>query len=433
MIDLTELARGAFVYGYPTVDLYRILRDFALDPASPEFKASLNTFGHSRQLADPSDHTIVAMNVDTPYSYAWLDLRAEPTVLTIPPFEADRYVSAMLVDLYTYIIDYVSPRTNGHDGGTFLIAGPGWAGETPPGVKRVFRSPTDLCLVFMRTQLFDDADMPNVAAIQDATTVHPLSAFLGRPAPEPAPPLAPIPAVDVRAPASLAFFDVLAWMLRFMPVLDGEEDLRGRFAEAGLGDGWTGAPDGPRAEDILAGMAAGTAAMVAKAHTIRSSGELFGSRTFFGGDYLAKAVGAFLGILGNAAEEYLGIGYQADGDGRAFTGERCYAIRFAPGDWPPVDAFWSITVYDEHRFLYANPLHRYVINTPDVPRLAPDADGGHTILVQHASPGPHREANWLPCPEGPFGLTFRTYLPGEAIRAGTWTAPPVRAILDKGE
>jgi hypothetical protein len=354
-------------------------------------------------------------------------------VLTVPPFAADRYVSAMLVDLYTCIIDYVSPRTNGHAGGTFLIAGPGWTGETPAGVKRVFRSPTDLCLAFMRTQLFDDADMPNVAAIQDATTVAPLSAYLGRPAPEAAPPIVPIPAVDVRAPASLAFFDVLAWMLRFMPVLDGEEDLRVRFAEAGLGDGWTGAPNESDGEEILAGMRAGAAEMVAKAQTVRSSGELFGSRAFFGGDYLAKAVGAFLGILGNAAEEYLGIGYQTDADGRAFTGERCYAIRFAPGDWPPVDAFWSITVYDEHRFLYSNPLRRYVINTPAVPRLVPDADGGHTILVRHTSPGAGREANWLPCPAGPFGLTFRTYLPGPAIRAGRWTAPPVRVIRDEGD
>lgn len=133
---IREVARAAYLYGLPTVDLYKILLHFALDPASAEFKAPPNAFFHSRALADPSDRSIVAMNVDTPYSYAWLDLRAEPVVLTMPSFESDRYVSAELLDLYTYIVGYVSPRTNGNGGGNFLVAGPGWIGEVPLGCTR---------------------------------------------------------------------------------------------------------------------------------------------------------------------------------------------------------------------------------------------------------------------------------------------------------
>ena len=128
--DLTELGRRAQVFGIPTIDLYRILDSFALDPSSPEFKAPLGQFAHSRRLADPSDRSIVAMNVDTPYSYAWLDLRDGPVVLTLPAFEPDRYVAAELFDLYTYIVGYVSPRTNGTRGGSFLITGPGQTART---------------------------------------------------------------------------------------------------------------------------------------------------------------------------------------------------------------------------------------------------------------------------------------------------------------
>ena len=113
MTDVRDIARRGLIYGLATIDLYGILRNFALDPASAEFKAPLNRISHSCRLADPRDRTIVAMNVDTPYSYAWLDLRAEPVVLDLPTFDPERYVSAQIIDLYTYI---VSPRTNGHGG-----------------------------------------------------------------------------------------------------------------------------------------------------------------------------------------------------------------------------------------------------------------------------------------------------------------------------
>lgn len=422
--DVRQIGREAFVYGLPTVDLYRILHSFALDPASPEYKAPLNEVFHSRRLADPHDRSIVAMNVDTPYSYAWLDLRAEPVVLTMPPFEEERYVSAQLIDLYTYIVGYVSPRTNGHRGGEFLIAGPSWAGEPPDGMT-VFSCPTDLCLVLMRTQLFDEADMPNVAAIQDAVAVRPLSAVQGRSPPAAAPRLDPVAPVDVRATADLAFFGVLDWMLALMPALPEDEPLRGGMASIGIRRGSPPALPPGTEHAAREGMQAGLAEILERAKSVRSSGEIFGSREFFAGDHLARATGAFLGILGNAADEYLGVGYLADGRGRPFDGARRYTITFAPGGLPPVGAFWSITVYDADKHLYANEIGRYVISSRHVSAMHRDADGGLTIDVQHKAPAAERRANWLPCPPGPFGLTFRTYLPGEAIRDGSWTAPPV--------
>ena len=175
--DLTDLGRRAYVFGLPTIDLHRILDSFALDPSSPEFKAPLGQFAHSRRLADPSDRSIVAMNVDTPYSYAWLDLRDGPVMLTLPAFEPGRYVAAELFDLYTYIVGYVSPRTNGTRGGSFLITGPGQTADDT-GLP-VFACPTQLCLVLVRTQLLGDADLPNVAALQDQMSVRPLGGLAG--------------------------------------------------------------------------------------------------------------------------------------------------------------------------------------------------------------------------------------------------------------
>lgn len=421
-----ELARAAYIWGYPTVDLYSILRSQALDPSSAEFKAPLNQVGHVRHVGTPEDKVVVAPNLDTPYSYAWLDLRAEPVVITVPPFETNRYLSLQISDLYTWIVGYVTPRTNGYAGGDFLVAREAWEGEVPPGIGKVFRSPTDLALGFFRTQLLNPDDLPNIHRLQDGIVVRPLSAYMAdsnTPAQQPMP--APIAAIDVRkTPTDPAFFDILNWMLQFMPVLPEEAGLRRDIAGIGIGAGERFRPDETTRTAVIAGMEEGHVEIQQRAAKVRSSAEIFGSREFIGHDYLSRAAGAMLGILGNSAEEFLGIGYPADAAGEPFDGNQRYRIHFEADRMPPVGAFWSITVYTQERLLYANPLQRYAINSSMVPTLVRDADGGFTIDIQHPSPGPEREANWLPVPQAPFILTFRAYQPGDAIRDGTWKAPP---------
>jgi hypothetical protein len=228
---------------------------------------------------------------------------------------------------------------------------------------------------------------------------------------------------------------VLDWMLRLMPVLPEDAALRADLAALGVGGG-PGGPGGPtldavlgdpaKAEEVQAGLVDGLGDLQRRMAAVRSSAELFGSREFFAGDAASRAAGAYLGILGNAAEEFLGVGYLADADGRAFDGHTAYRVTFPPGGLPPVDAFWSITVYDADKHLYANELDRYALGSRQVAGLPRDEDGGVTLVVQHARPAPEWVSRWLPCPEAPFGLTFRTYLPQEPIRTGAWTAPPVR-------
>jgi hypothetical protein len=407
------------------VDLQAILVAQALDPASPEFKAPLNAIGHVRSVATPAERAVIAPNVDTPYSYVWLDLRREPAVIEVPAFDDGRYVAVELFDAYTWIIGYISPRTNGRKGGRFLVAGPGWQGPVPDGIDGVFHSPTTLALAMVRTQLLGPADLGRVHAVQDGFRVTGLAASLGKPS-LPALTLAAPPApLDLRkTPTDLRFFEVLAWMLQFAPVLPEEHALRTRFKAIGLTPGRFAPPSGGETA-IAQGMADGLAEMGAAAGKIRSSAEIFGSRAQLGQDYLKRALGAMLGILGNSEEEYLGVGYQADANGKPFDGNTRYTIRFTAETLPPVGAFWSITVYGADRLLYANPINRQVINSPMLPALAREADGSIVLRLQHDDPGGAATANWLPVPKDPFVLTFRTYQPGDAIRDGTWRAPPV--------
>ena len=427
LVHISTVAKEAFIYGYPIVDNHNVIHKYVLDRENKEYKATFNRIGHNRTVAGPQDKAVVSMNVDTPYSFAWLDLRAEPVVLTIPHFERDRYVSVELIDLYTYIVGYISPRTNGRAGGNFLVAGPGWQGEIPAGIKVLFRSPTEILLALYRTQLFNANDLEKVHALQDRYHVRTLSEYLGMPTPPAAAPFVQIQPIDVRKESeTLQFFAILNAMLAYMPGLEEETELRRRLAGIGI---QPGAPFDPQEEQtraaIIAGMQQGLMAMYGRARTVRSSAEIFGSREALKDDYLSRAVGALLGIYGNAAEEYLGVGYQADADGQPFDGNRKYRIKFSPDALPPVGAFWSITAYNASKFLIENPINRYVVNSPMLPSLQKDTNGGFTLYVQFESPGKDLEANWLPVSRDAFNLAFRTYQPGPAIMDGTWQAPPV--------
>ncbi len=419
----------AYIWGYPTVDCHSVISRQVLDPASPDFRAPFNDFGHARSLATPEDRAVVALNVDTPYSYLWMDLRAEPIVVTVPAADEGRYVALELFDLSTYIVGYVSPRTTGHAGGDFLIAGPSWHGAVPDGIKSAFRVPTEIAFALCRTQLFDAADMPNVRRIQDGYRARPLSACVGStPPPRPAP-FVDVAPVDVRKDkGSVGFFSVLNAMLQYMPPLPEETAVRQRFARAGVSAGASFPESGGLADAARTGMSIGLHEMYARAGTIRSSAEIFGSREFLGDDYLSRACGALLGIFGNAQEEYLGVGYQTDAEGELFNGHKRYEIRFEADDMPPVDAFWSLTVYTADGFLYANEIDRYVVNSPMVPALTRDAGGSFTLYVQHERPPNDALPNWLPVPDGEFGLTFRCYQPRQAILDGAWVAPPVTPV-----
>ncbi len=436
--EARAIARDAYVWGFPLVDSYRIQYSYFVDAGGPEYKAPWNTIYNNARVYTPEDRAIQTPNSDTPYSYVGADLRAEPIVMTVPAIEEGRYYSLQFIDMYTFNFAYVGSRATGNGAGRFLLAGPGWSGEAPPGIKDVIRSETAFAFILYRTQLFGPDDIDAVERIQAGFKVEPLSAFLGERAP-PAP-----PAVDFPEPlgageekTSLAFFDQLNFLLRFCPTDPAEVELRQRFARIGIEPGrpFDAAALPPEMRTALED---GIADAWAEFETYKtseidtgrtSSADGFGSRAFLDGRYLARMASAVLGIYGNSKEEALYPAYFVDAGGQPLAGTSRYALRFAPGALPPVEAFWSLTLYElPASLLYANPLDRYLINSAMLPDLAKDADGGYTIRVQHESPGAGREANWLPAPAGPFFMVMRLYWPRQEALDGAWKAPPLEPV-----
>jgi hypothetical protein len=432
--EARAIAKEAYIYGFPVVDNYRVEYDYFVNRENPEFKAPWNQITNIPRVFTPADVAVQTPNSDTPYSWLGLDLRAEPIVLTLPPIEKDRYISVQFTDAYTFNFAYVGTRTTGNDGGSFLVVGPNWKGQTPKGVKKVIRSETELIIVVYRTQLFNPDDIDNVKKIQADYKVQTLSAFLNTAAPKAAPVIDFIKPLTVETQkTSLEFFNILNFVLQFCPTDPSESELMTRFAKIGVGAGKTFDPGTLTPEmttaieqgraDAYAAFAEGVKQMSAGTVT---SGDLFGTREAMKNNYLYRWLGT-IGIYGNSKQEAMYPIYRVDSDGQKLEGTNHYTIRFAPGQLPPVNAFWSLTMYDlPASLLVANPLNRYLINSPMLPQLKRDADGGLTLYIQNESPGGDKEANWLPAPKGPFAMYMRLYWPKEEALDGKWTAPPLK-------
>jgi hypothetical protein len=431
------IAKDAYIYGYPMVDSYRIQHAYFVDTKNPEYKGSWNQLRNFSRVFTPEDKAVQTPNSDTPYSFLGMDLRAEPIVLTVPAIEKERYFSIQLIDAYTFNFDYIGSRATGNDGGSYLIAGPSWKGEKPQGVKKVIRAETELVLAPYRTQLFNSADLDNVKKVQAGYKVQTLSAFLGQPAPKAAPAIDFIKPLSPEAQrTSLQFFDILNFVLQFGPTHPSEKELMARFARIGVGAGKT-FDAGKLSPEMKAAIEAGMADAWAEHAKLQkridakevTSGDTFGTREFLKNNYLYRMGAAVLGIYGNSKQEAMYPIYSVDADNKKLDGANRYSLRFAPGQLPPVNAFWSLTLYElPSSLLSANPLNRYLLNSPMLPQFKRDADGGLTLLIQNESPGKDMEANWLPAPNGPFFMAMRLYWPKADALEGTWTAPPLQRI-----
>ena len=431
--EARAIARDAYIYGFPMVDSYRVQYSYFIDGASPEYKGPWNQVHSVARVFTPADTAIQTPNSDTPYSMLGADLRAEPLVLFVPPIDSDRYYSLQFIDGYTANFAYVGSRTTGNDGGLYLLAGPGWTGQKPDGVKDVIKSATDFALVAYRTQLFGPKDLDNVRKIQAGYKAEPLSVFLKQKTTPEAPAIEwPTPLSPDDQKTSLRFFDLLDFQLGYAPILPEEQDVRARFAAIGLtGDGTFSSDnlDPKMREAFEAGMADAWAEFTAfKKDKIDTgevkSGELFGSRDELGPNYLYRMAGAVIGIYANSADEAMYPVLSTDSDGAPLSGANKYTLTFEPGQLPPVNAFWSVTMYKLPESLLAeNPINRYLINSPMLPNLVKNPDGGLTIYVQNTSPGAQKEANWLPAPPGPFTVFMRLYWPKPKALDGSWQAP----------
>jgi hypothetical protein len=437
--DTTQIAEDAFIYGFPMVMNYAVFYQYFIDKSDPSYKAPLNQIWNAPNVFTYKDTAIVTPNSDTPYSFIGMDLRAEPYVICNPEIEKSRYFAVQLVDMYTFNYGYIGSRTTGNAAACFMITGPKWKGEKPEGIAKMFQSETDFSIAGFRTQLFNPDDIDNVRKIQAGYRGLTLSQFQNKPTPPAAAEIA-WPKIDKQR-ADSDPFAYLNFILQFCPATgpaDVEAPLRARIAKIGVEADKPFAVDKLSPEEKTAletGMRSGLEKIKQKVGDLgkdengwRVALNGFGDRQAYHGDWTLRAAAAMAGIYGNSPAEAVYPILAADSEGqKPDCSKNRYSLTFPAEQLPPVNAFWSVTMYNgKTQLLIDNPIHRYLINSPMLPDLKKNADGSLTIYMQKDSPGTDKESNWLPAPDGPIYVVMRLYWPKDAALDGSWKPPAVQ-------
>jgi len=446
-ISLSEtraIAEEGYIYGLPIVMNYAIMYEYAVDKSSSQYKAPFNQIRSLHHVATYKDTAIISPNSDTPYSMMFMDLRTEPIVLSVPAVTKPRYYSVQLIDGSTYNFGYIGSRSTGDEAGDYMVVGPDWKGVMPPGIRKVFRSETQLPFAVFRTQLFNPADMPNVVAIQSGYKAQPLSAYLKQPAP-PAAPAIDFPRINNDL-AKTDFFTYLGFALQFGPAAPEEVAIRAKLARLGIGADKKFSFEQLSAEQksaVVQGMQDGHAKVE---NAIKNLGTKVngwnivgagGDSAFYHGDWLKRAAVAQAGIYANDAAEATYPLTTTLPDGEPLdAGKHNYTITFREGQLPPVNAFWSVTMYDgKTQLLIENSIDRYLINSPMLSTMTKNADGSLTLYLQKTSPGADKENNWLPAPNDLMYLVMRLYWPKTEAPSilppgnGTWSPPQIVKVM----
>ena len=420
----------AYIYGYPVVEMYRT-RYLRVYHSTSKLRTPINQFRHVPILLDHRHTDVVSPNNDTLYSAAWLDLAREPLILHLPDMKG-RYHIFQLLDFYTNNAGSLGKRTTGTSAGDFALVGPAWKGTLPAGVKRV-DCPTNAAWLIGRTLVDGPADLPAVHKLQEQYTLTPLSAWGKTNAPRLPEKKTDPPPYDLSEP--LNFFAILNTALRENPPPKREAALMSLFGRIGVGPDQTFGPtlqDAAAVKGLQRALKVGNEMITGASKRLRSpvDGWLWPPKGVgnFGDDYLLRAETARTALASLSPEDAVYISGVQDAQGQAFSGKHRYVLRFEKGQLPPVDGFWSVTMYRmPERLLAANALGRYSIGDRTA-GLRTEADGSLEILIQHESPGKDRESNWLPAPPGEFSLMMRAYVPRRTFLDRTWKLPPVKRI-----
>jgi hypothetical protein len=436
------LATDAYIYGYPLVTM-EMTRRVITNVAAPEgTRAPMGQLIKLRQYPSASFRDVTAPNADTLYTTAFLDVGNEPWVLSIPDMK-DRYYLFPMLDGWTEVFQAPGKRTTGTGPQTYAITGPKWTGTLPAGIKE-YKSPTDIVWLLGRIYCAGTPeDYRAVHALQDEVKLVPLSSYV-----KPYTPAAgkADPSVDMKTAVreqvnrmdATAYFTLLAELIKTNPPAPADAVELARFARIGLVAGKDFDPSKLRADFAkrIPEVAVDRIMLQFKVNKdVKDiNGWAFTTKTgLYGTDYLMRALVTAIGLGANRPQDAVYPTSQKDAHGKAYDGANKYVIHFNKGELPPAQGFWSITMYDGQYFFVANQLNRYSISTRQ--NLKANPDGSVDIYVQKDSPGPDREANWLPAPTGKFILMLRMYWPDESdpsIIDGSWNPPPVVKVEPSG-
>lgn len=432
--EANEIAVEAYIYFYPLVTMDLSRRQLTnIEPGKMFGRGPINTFSHMRAFPPADFREVVRPNFDTLYSSCWLDLTSEPMIVTAPDTDGRYYLLPML-DMWTDVFASPGKRTTGTQAGNFAIVPPGWQGELPKGIERI-DAPTRQAWIVGRTQTNGPKDYEAVHRVQEGYKITPLSRW-GK---EPQPVTIKIdPTVDMKTPPLLQintmpaakYFGYAAELMKVNAPHITDQPIVARMKRLGIEVGKSF--DVERADPIIRSAleqasANGLKAMKAKLPTLarRVNGWQMNTDTMgvYGTYYLKRAIVTMVGLGANLPEDAIYPLNLADNEGKELVGTSRYRLRFQQADLPPVEAFWSVTLYDNDGFQVANSLNRFAIGNRDA--LKYNEDGSLDLYIQADSPGKETESNWLPAPQGPFNLAMRLYSPRSSALTGEWSPPPV--------
>jgi hypothetical protein len=430
--EAKQIAKEAYIFGFPFVANYRVFM-YPLISGHPLMQgAGFNQFAHNRQLFPPT--TADTTQRDTLFSLGILDLRREPVVISVPDVPEGQVYMLQLGDTSTESLPYISTLTTGNKASETVLVGPDFQGYLPaPRFDGVITTRGQFVIMLGRTVVFDSQDLSPAHAVQDGMQMCPLSQFLSSEPPQEVEPVDFLP-WKPEAAEGLGVFDYINMALAWHPPAIYEMDTMAEFARIGVMPGRRFTTEGLSPENVRAvedGVAEARALINEMAN--EGAGELVGSWSWaikdisrFGRDYLTRAAVSLRNIYPNAPDHAIYGSANRDLSGNPLTGKERYELRFEAGEFPPVNWFWSVTLYDaETTAMYPNPLERYTIGDR-TGGVKFDDDGSLTLTIGHAEP--EDKANWLPAPEGPFYLIIRLYGAKPEVVAGQWTPPPVKRI-----
>jgi hypothetical protein len=440
--EAREIGIEAYIYAYPLVTMELTRRVLTNSETVQGSHAPMGQFLRLREYPTASFKAVTAPNADTLYTTTWLDVSKEPWIVSIPDMK-DRYFLFPMLDGWTDVFQNPGKRTTGTKPQKYAITGPGWSGTLPAGVTE-YQSPTAIVWILGRIYCTGTpADYKAVHALQDQVSAVPLSSY-GKPY-TPAPGVVD-PSVDMKTPPrdqvhaldAAAYFKLFAELLKTNPPLPADGPMIERLAKIGIvpgqdfdaarldpavAKGLAAAPK-PAQQKIMAWLKESIPAGDAKFE----NGWLFTTKTgVYGTNYLQRALLTAIGLGANRPEDAIYPTSEGPDASTKYSGERKYVMRFEKGAMPPVQAFWSLTMYDADYFFVDNALNRHTLSQRNAFKSNPD--GSVDLYIQHESPGKDRESNWLPAPSGPFVLMMRLYWPTEkppSVLDGSWQIPQMK-------
>jgi hypothetical protein len=437
--EAEAIGEDAYIYGYPLITM-DLTRQVTTNVAAPDgLSAPVGQFVNAREYPTAAFREVTAPNVDTLYSSAWLDLSKEPYILSLPD-EGDRYYLMPMLSGWTDVFQVPGKRTTGDKAQTFAITGPGWVGTLPAGVAQ-YKSPTNLVWIIGRTYCTGTPeDYKAVHAIQDQYKLVPLSTY-GKPYTPP--PGKVDSAIDMKTPVRVqvnrmdaaTYFKRLASLMKDNPPAAEDAAIVARMAKIGIipGQDFDIGKLDPAVTQALQSVPKSAIERII-AHLKAADADVNGwdvtTKTgLYGTDYLQRALVTLIGLGANRPQDAVYPVDEVDQDGKPLNGanNNKYVMHFAKGETPPVNAFWSLTMYDTRYFFVANPLNKYTVSPRNALKYNPD--GSLDVYAQNQSPGADWEPNWLPASDDKFILMLRMYWPKEtpppSIIDGSWIVPPV--------